>query len=117
MTDKKEQARKLREAADVLSITRGVSLGLAISEMKQMADELDPPVHERWERVRCAAYSAGYTPEPYWKAVLTEADKGMVSKDELRRLAPWFSGASGSDFSPSSYDAGIFAFLRVMDSL
>lgn len=44
MTDKKEQARKLREAAEVLSSAHGISLGLAIAEMKRFADELDPPV-------------------------------------------------------------------------
>jgi hypothetical protein len=49
MTDKKEQARKLREAADVLSERSVINVR---EWLQEKADELDPPAKERWERVR-----------------------------------------------------------------
>jgi hypothetical protein len=124
MTDKKEQARKLREAADVLRCAPAIR-GLYATErlLRDKADELDPPAKERWERVReVHVKEERYglrqkTQREIWTAVLAEADKGMVSKEELRRLAPWFSGGSGPDFSPSSYDQGVANFLRVINSL
>jgi hypothetical protein len=116
MTDKKEQARKLREAAVVLKeLGRGNAPICWLQE--ELADELDPPVKERWKQVRDAAHSVSYTPDAYWRAAIAEANKGMVSKEELRGKAPWFSGGSGPGFSPRDYDQGIAAFLRVIDSL
>lgn len=99
MTEKKEQARKLREAAGLLDTHDWPGL---IDDMKEVADRLDPPPPERRERVRSAYRLALRTAslkayggplqrewaEPYpsevWDAVLAEADKGRISEAKLR---------------------------------
>ena len=115
MTDKKEQARKLREAADVLK-----ELGCESTGFKEMADQLDPPEKELelWERVRIASQAMACTgsQEKCWKAAIAEANKGMVSKEVLKRMAPWSSKASET-VPLSPYDQGIAIFLRVIESL
>jgi hypothetical protein len=86
MTDKKEQARKLREAADVARSLVGRN-NIVLTWLEDTAKELDPPVKERWELVE---YAAEQTPSisarEYWMAALAEADKGRISEAKLREF-------------------------------
>lgn len=111
IVNNKEQAIKLRESAKQI-----------FDMMNSVADSMEQKQEQApWERIRDvydeASCVQGLSSEFIWKTVLTEANKGMVSKEELKKRAPWFCGTSGPGFSPTDYNDGVTAFLDVLDSL
>lgn len=111
IVNNKERAIKMRESAKQI-----------FDMMNSVADSMEQKQEQApWERIRdCydeASCVQGLSSESVWKAVLAEANKGKVDKDELKRRAPWFSGGSGPGFSPIDYNSGVLSFLNILDSL
>lgn len=115
---KKEQAEKLREAASLMTSLNLINIEQVIAR----ANDLDPPVKEDWEIIR-NVYIRDFCINGFdeskklWSAIIAEARKGYVSKEELTKMAPWHVGPSGNSFCPASYNDGIQTFLRVLNSL
>lgn len=82
----KERAKLLREAAGYfLSQPMATDDTLIRSrEFRAMADELDPPKLERWERVRDAYLDTNGNNEACWRLATAAATEGMIDAEKLR---------------------------------
>lgn len=77
----RERAQALRVVAD-LCVTEPRSGW--VDDIRALANELDPPVMERWERLRDVSLPFCDQGELHWRTILAEANKGMISESKLR---------------------------------